>query len=150
MTAWFSDLKLGYCTQGWWLNRNFCWWEIEEGLCEDWVTWTGWSGVQWVVYVIFAVSTLAEFRYVVMGSAPGVLGCSRLTAFTSQGLFAFSCAFLVRSFAPYAAGSGISEIKCILAGFIINGYLSFATLSIKSLTLVRSRITRAWAWSAAD
>jgi len=54
-----------------------------------------------------------------------------------QGLFAFTCAFLVKSFAPYAAGSGISEIKCILAGFIINGYLSFATLSIKSLTLVR-------------
>ncbi|KAK4336235.1 Anion/proton exchange transporter GEF1 [Rhodotorula toruloides] len=105
MTAWLSDLKLGYCTQGWWLNRKFCCWEIEEGFCEDWVTWTGWSGVQWVVYVLFA------------------------------GLFAFSCAFLVRSFAPYAAGSGISEIKCILAGFIINGYLSFATLSIKSLTL---------------
>ncbi|BGP34275.1 glycerol ethanol, ferric requiring protein [Rhodotorula toruloides] len=105
MTAWLSDLKLGYCTQGWWLNRKFCCWEIEEGFCEDWVTWTGWSGVQWIVYVLFA------------------------------GLFAFSCAFLVRSFAPYAAGSGISEIKCILAGFIINGYLSFATLSIKSLTL---------------
>jgi hypothetical protein len=54
-----------------------------------------------------------------------------------QGLFAFTCAFLVKSFAPYAAGSGISEIKCILAGFIINGYLSFATLSIKSIALVR-------------
>lgn len=53
-----------------------------------------------------------------------------------QGIFAFTCAFLVKSFAPYAAGSGISEIKCILAGFIINGYLSFATLSIKSIALV--------------
>ncbi|GAA6005052.1 chloride channel protein [Rhodotorula paludigena] len=105
MTAWLSDLKLGYCTQGWWLNRKFCCWEIEEGLCEDWVTWTTWTGVQWVVYVAFA------------------------------GLFAFTCAFIVKSYAPYAAGSGISEIKCILAGFIINGYLSFPTLSIKSLTL---------------
>ncbi|GAA5908388.1 hypothetical protein JCM8208_006179 [Rhodotorula glutinis] len=105
MTAWLSDLKLGYCRQGWWLNRKFCCWEIEEGLCEDWVTWTGWAGVQWLVYVAFA------------------------------GLFAFTCAFLVKSFAPYAAGSGISEIKCILAGFVINGYLSFSTLSIKSLTL---------------
>ncbi|KAG0663749.1 glycerol ethanol, ferric requiring protein [Rhodotorula mucilaginosa] len=105
MTAWLSDLKLGYCTQGWWLNRKFCCWEIEEGFCEDWVSWTAFSGVQWVVYVAFA------------------------------GLFAFTCAFLVKSFAPYAAGSGISEIKCILAGFIINGYLSFATLSIKSIAL---------------
>ncbi|BGP42339.1 glycerol ethanol, ferric requiring protein [Rhodotorula kratochvilovae] len=105
MTAWLSDLKLGYCKQGWWLNRKFCCWEIEEGLCEDWVTWTGWTGVQWLVYVLYA------------------------------GMFAFVCAFLVRSFAPYAAGSGISEVKCILAGFIINGYLSFPTLSIKSIAL---------------
>ncbi|BGP57271.1 glycerol ethanol, ferric requiring protein [Rhodotorula sphaerocarpa] len=104
-TAWLSDLKLGYCTQGWWLNQKFCCWEIEEGLCEDWVSWTSFSGIQWIVYVAFA------------------------------GIFAFTCAFLVKSFAPYAAGSGISEIKCILAGFIINGYLSFATLSIKSIAL---------------
>lgn len=52
--------------------------------------------------------------------------------------FASSCAFIVRSFAPYAAGSGISEIKCILAGFVIHGFLSLRTLIIKSLTLVRS------------
>ena len=55
MTPWLSDLKLGYCTQGWWLNRKFCCWEIEEGFCEDWVSWTAFSGVQWVVYVAFAV-----------------------------------------------------------------------------------------------
>lgn len=53
-----------------------------------------------------------------------------------QGWLAFVCAFIVKSFAPYAAGSGISEIKCILAGFIIKGFLSFVTLAIKSLALV--------------
>lgn len=42
----------------------------------------------------------------------------------------------MKSFAPYAAGSGISEIKCILAGFVINGFLSFSTLAIKSVALV--------------
>lgn len=46
------------------------------------------------------------------------------------------CAFLVKSYAPYAAGSGISEIKCILAGFIIKGFLSGKTLVIKSVALV--------------
>ncbi|GAA5894043.1 hypothetical protein JCM6882_007969 [Rhodosporidiobolus microsporus] len=106
LTAWLADLKMGYCSSGqWWLNRKLCCWEIEEEMCEDWQEWTEWWGVQWVFYVGFA------------------------------GLFAFTCAFVVRSYAPYAAGSGISEIKCILAGFIINGYLSFRTLSIKSLTL---------------
>lgn len=55
----------------------------------------------------------------------------------SQGLFAFICAYVVKAHAPYAAGSGISEIKCILAGFIIKGFLSFSTLAIKSVALVR-------------
>jgi chloride channel 3/4/5 len=45
---------------------------------------------------------------------------------------------LVKSLAKYAAGSGISEIKCILAGFIMQGFLGFATFFIKSITLVRS------------
>jgi chloride channel 3/4/5 len=42
---------------------------------------------------------------------------------------------LVRSFAPYAAGSGISEIKCIIAGFVMKGFLGFWTLAIKSIAL---------------
>lgn len=45
-------------------------------------------------------------------------------------------AHLVRNIARYAAGSGISEIKCILAGFVMRGFLGFWTFLIKSLTLV--------------
>ena len=44
--------------------------------------------------------------------------------------------YLVKSLAKYAAGSGISEIKCILAGFVMQGFLGFATFFIKSVTLV--------------
>ncbi|CDW97361.1 hypothetical protein [Sporisorium scitamineum] len=73
--------------------------------CTDWVPWSQWTFPAWIVYILFA------------------------------GLLSFVCAHLVKSFAPYAAGSGISEIKCILAGFVINGYLGFWTLAIKSLTL---------------
>ena len=51
-------------------------------------------------------------------------------------MFSFIASHLVRSFAKYAAGSGISEIKCILAGFVMQGFLGFATFFIKSLTLV--------------
>ncbi|CBF86577.1 hypothetical protein AN2308.2 [Aspergillus nidulans FGSC A4] len=42
---------------------------------------------------------------------------------------------LVKSFAPYAAGSGISEIKCIIAGFVMKGFLGGWTLLIKSIAL---------------
>src|ERR1700760_4801406 len=50
-------------------------------------------------------------------------------------LFAFTSARLVKSFAPYAAGPGISEIKCIIAGFVMKGFLGVRTLAIKSVCL---------------
>lgn len=45
-------------------------------------------------------------------------------------------ALLVKHFAPYAAGSGIAEVKTILAGFVIKGFLGLSTLVIKTLGLV--------------
>jgi chloride channel 3/4/5 len=53
----------------------------------------------------------------------------------NQILFAYTAAVLVKSFAPYAAGSGISEIKCILEGFVMKGFLGGWTLLIKSIGL---------------
>lgn len=53
-------------------------------------------------------------------------------------VFAALSASLVRMFAPYACGSGIPEIKTILSGFIIRGYLGKWTLVIKSVGLILS------------
>jgi chloride channel 3/4/5 len=53
----------------------------------------------------------------------------------TKTIFAFTSARLVKSYAPYAAGSGISEIKCIIAGFVMKGFLGFRTLLIKSIGL---------------
>lgn len=44
----------------------------------------------------------------------------------------------VKIFAPYACGSGIPEIKCILSGFVIRGYLGKWTFIIKSVGLILS------------
>ncbi|KAF9786964.1 Cl-channel protein [Thelephora terrestris] len=107
ITEWLSDLKMGYCYDGWWLNQQFCCWEIdtEDDACESWHEWSDFTPARWILYVIVA------------------------------GSFAFTAAHLVRSLAKYAAGSGISEIKCILAGFVMKGYLGAWTFVIKSLTL---------------
>lgn len=51
------------------------------------------------------------------------------------GIFAAIAASLVRRYAPTAAGSGISEIKCIVGGFAMPGFLGGATLALKSLCL---------------
>lgn len=76
-----------------------------EGGCPEFKRWSSFWPVNYLLYIIFAA------------------------------LFAFTSARLVKSFAPYAAGSGISEIKCIIAGFVMKGFLGFWTLLIKSLSL---------------
>ncbi|KAI0066005.1 voltage-gated chloride channel [Artomyces pyxidatus] len=108
VTEWLSDVKMGYCSDGWWLNQQFCCWELdadEDSGCDSWHLWSTVTAARWFIYVSFAAA------------------------------FAFVAAHLVRSLAKYAAGSGIAEIKCILAGFIMRGYLGFWTFLIKSLTL---------------
>ncbi|KAG9240389.1 chloride channel [Calycina marina] len=77
----------------------------EDNGCDDWVRWSSIGPLNYVIYI--AVATI----------------------------FALTSASLVRAFAPYAAGSGISEIKCIIAGFVMKGFLSFGTLLIKSISL---------------
>ncbi|OAS99263.1 chloride channel, other eukaryote [Blastomyces dermatitidis ER-3] len=107
VTEWLADIKLGYCTTGFYLNESFCCWGADDAVqgCPEWRAWTPIAPLNYIAYFIFAV------------------------------LFAFSSAVLVNSFAPYAAGSGISEIKVIIAGFIMKGFLGARTLIIKSLTL---------------
>jgi chloride channel 3/4/5 len=48
-------------------------------------------------------------------------------------VFAFSSGVLVSSYAPYAAGSGIPEVKTILGGFVIKKFLGFWTLIVMFL-----------------
>jgi chloride channel 3/4/5 len=107
ITEWLSDIKMGYCTDGWWLNSQFCCWEVEsdDEFCPSWHLWSTATPARWLIYIIFAA------------------------------IFASVAAHLVRSMAKYAAGSGISEIKCILTGFVMQGFLGYATFFIKSLTL---------------
>lgn len=83
VTDWLSDIKIGYCSNGWWLNQKYCCWEIEQdgrhynhhvpwyhsshstyidGGCEYWVYWSQTLGlsrdafvIQWLFYVALAV-----------------------------------------------------------------------------------------------
>lgn len=150
VAEWASDLKHGYCSAGWWLNKKFCCWEqmdpggpgggghkglqavaaaaaaaaanvtttttalvsrnnstdpVMQDTCPEWIEWAEWTLPSWCSYILISA------------------------------LLACASAVLVRSYAPYAAGSGISEIKCVLSGFTIRGFLSARTLAIKSLGL---------------
>ena len=65
VTEWLSDLKMGYCIDGWWLNQQFCCWEIdgeEEGACTAWRTWSAYWPGRYLIYVLLAVSQTSDTR----------------------------------------------------------------------------------------
>ncbi|OLY84903.1 H(+)/Cl(-) exchange transporter 3 [Smittium mucronatum] len=51
-------------------------------------------------------------------------------------VFSGIATFLVISYAPFAAGQGIAELKTIMSGFIMKEFLSAKTLLIKSVSIV--------------
>lgn len=105
ITAWLSSIKLGHCSNGFYLTKSFCCWGKSHDECSNWNSWTDYSFFNYIGYIMISV---------LLGS---------------------TAAFLVKNFAPSAAGSGISEIKCIVSGFVIKGFLGWWTLLIKSLGL---------------
>ncbi|XP_076446776.1 H(+)/Cl(-) exchange transporter 4-like isoform X1 [Babylonia areolata] len=119
--TWMSDLKEGVCLDAFWFNQEQCCWSGNsttfdaEGDCDQWNTWPELIGsvsgagsyiIGYLLYIIWAI------------------------------VFGLLAAMLVRVFAPYACGSGIPEIKTILSGFIIRGYLGKWTLLIKSVGMM--------------
>ncbi|XP_074649911.1 H(+)/Cl(-) exchange transporter 4-like isoform X2 [Tubulanus polymorphus] len=119
--TWMSDLKEGICLDAFWFNREQCCWSandttFDEFGCDQWHSWSELFGggdtsigayiLKFIMYVLWAM------------------------------LFATLAVMLVRVFAPYACGSGIPEIKTILSGFIIRGYLGKWTLIIKSVCMM--------------
>lgn len=121
--SWMTDLKLGICPEAFWLNREQCCWSSNEttfdsGNCSQWYTWPEVMGNSREGVAAYIISF---FFYTIWAL-----------------FFAFLSASLVRMFAPYACGSGIPEIKTILSGFIIRGYLGKWTLLVKSVGLMLS------------
>ncbi|KAL5112652.1 H Cl exchange transporter 3 [Taenia crassiceps] len=110
-TPWLTDLKEGICLDALWFNRAQCCWSsaVPGEDCPEWYSWSRLAmnkdptgdhpDAYFVAYVIFVLWALA---------------------------FSALCVAFVRMFAPYACGSGIPEIKTILSGFIIRGYLGLS------------------------
>uniref|UniRef100_A0A3Q0R7Y6 Chloride channel protein n=1 Tax=Amphilophus citrinellus TaxID=61819 RepID=A0A3Q0R7Y6_AMPCI len=119
---WMTDMKGGVCLQGFWFNHEHCCWLSNETTfqerdrCPQWKSWAE----------LITGTSEGAFAYVV----------NYMMYIFWALIFSFLAVILVRAFAPYACGSGIPEIKTILSGFIIRGYLGKWTLIIKTITLV--------------
>ncbi|KAM8953478.1 H(+)/Cl(-) exchange transporter 5 isoform 2-T2 [Pelodytes ibericus] len=118
---WMTDLKEGICVEWFWFNHEQCCWTSvnvtfeERNSCPEWRTWS---------QLLLSNSE---------GAFPYILNYFMYVAWAL--VFSLLAVLLVRNFAPYACGSGIPEIKTILSGFIIRGYLGKWTLIIKTMTL---------------
>ncbi|KHJ92774.1 chloride transporter, ClC family [Oesophagostomum dentatum] len=120
---WMSDLKDGVCADRFWLDREHCCWSSNDTVfkgsdCSAWTTWPE----------MLDYYSKSPFYYILEFSF--YVGWAVLMS-TLAVLF-------VKVFAPYACGSGIPEIKCILSGFVIRGYLGKWTFIIKSVGLILS------------
>jgi len=121
--SWMTDLKEGICLDAFWFNREQCCWgandttfdeDAADAGCSLWYTWPELFGNK-------------------SDSGPGAYIIKYLMFVVWAMLFSTLAVMLVRVFAPYACGSGIPEIKTILSGFVIRGYLGKWTLIIKSV-----------------
>uniref|UniRef100_A0A3Q4HBT1 Chloride channel protein n=1 Tax=Neolamprologus brichardi TaxID=32507 RepID=A0A3Q4HBT1_NEOBR len=115
-------LMSGLCLRGFWFNHEHCCWLSNETTfqerdrCPQWQSWAE----------LITGKSEGPFAYIM----------NYLMYIFWALMFSFLAVILVRAFAPYACGSGIPEIKTILSGFIIRGYLGKWTLIIKTITLV--------------
>ncbi|KAK2720092.1 H(+)/Cl(-) exchange transporter 5-like isoform X2 [Artemia franciscana] len=120
-TTWMTDLKYGICPEAFWLDEEQCCWSSNETTfgannCSQWLTWPQMLGVE----SEGAGSYILSYMFYVVWCL----------------LFAGLAGMLVKTLAPYACGGGIPEIKTILSGFIIRGFLGKWTLIIKSIGIM--------------
>eukprot|EP00042_Codosiga_hollandica_P047482 m.515799 g.515799 ORF g.515799 m.515799 type:complete len:983 (+) comp57463_c0_seq46:194-3142(+) len=116
-TSWLADLRLGICLKAFYLSREQCCWvesSSDDPKCDSWMPWSRLMGVLgWSEYLIDYLA------YVVISV-----------------VFAATSAHLIAYFAPHAFGSGIPEMRVILSGFVIKGYLNFWTCVVKCISVI--------------
>ncbi|KAB5558291.1 chloride channel [Coniochaeta sp. 2T2.1] len=161
------DLKDGYCSKAWYLSEKKCcplgpctdwidWGEVLEGHS---------MGEQWAefgVYIFFVVALAVLACLLTLTTKTIVPSAYRLTTLdenlaavavsppsndnTDDDGTTVSPRQLTPTPAPIippmiyysAAGSGVAEVRVILSGFVLHGFLGLRTLVIKSLGLILS------------
>ncbi|KAI8394188.1 chloride channel [Radiomyces spectabilis] len=165
---WMSDLKEGYCTTHWRYNHNFCCWDKSEyEACSDWKSWSEVFNVEtksYGIYVSFLMYTgfgllfslvaalmvkySAEKVTTRVPSKPAPFSKSPSLASMPRDIYVDNTPTMLKSNEPeyktetkiayYSAGSGIPEVKVILGGFVIKGFLGIKTLMVKSVGMIFS------------
>ncbi|KAJ4292212.1 hypothetical protein N0V88_005843 [Collariella sp. IMI 366227] len=154
------DFKDGYCLRGWLINEKKC---CPHGPCTDWRDWgevlQGWPfGERWTEYVVYimAVITLSVISCLFTLTTKTVVPSAYQLTTLDENLAAEAAPqpendaevtsprrIREQPVAPpmiyySAAGSGVAEVRVILSGFVLHGFLGLKTLIIKTIGLILS------------
>jgi chloride channel 3/4/5 len=147
-------LKDGICSTSWLTDRRTCC--LGEASCEEWNSWSQIVGsshldnrsVDFIFYVFWAVLMAmgaCALTLVTKTVVPSTISLStldeNLAAENSVGPVSpsgYNAKLRSKPATVYysAAGSGVAEVKVILSGFVLHGYLGLKTLIFKTLGLV--------------
>ncbi|KAI9483189.1 MAG: chloride channel [Benjaminiella poitrasii] len=165
---WMSDLKQGYCTTDWKLNNNFCCWENKEEChaWRTWPEVFGVHGKTATYYTAMFMYTAFGLLFSLIAALMVKYTAEKVKTRTAPKSVPFSKSPSMASIpydttsslnmeldnkdeaveppnyetktAYYSAGSGIPEVKVILGGFVIKGFLGIKTLIVKSIGMIFS------------
>ena len=159
------DLKEGYCVDGWYFSKKKCCYQQET--CLEWQTWgrilklTGveekW--IDFIAYIVFVVvfsTASCILTLMTRTEIPSAFSLSTLDENLGAEMYdgKNGSADADQKSSPRvkkrqekggpnmiyypAAGSGVAEVKVILSGFVLHGYLGVRTLVIKTVGLILS------------
>ncbi|KAI6778824.1 H(+)/Cl(-) exchange transporter-like protein [Emericellopsis cladophorae] len=158
------DWKDGYCATAWYLNEQNC---CPDGPCEQWRDWAevikshpfGKVGTEYVIYLPMVVGLSCVSCWMALFTKTVVPSAYRMSTF-DENLGASGVPILAEDIqtdddetprqaavepeppAPMvyypAAGSGVAEVRVILSGFVLHGFLGLKTLLIKMSALILS------------
>ncbi|PVU84601.1 hypothetical protein BB559_007536 [Furculomyces boomerangus] len=125
-TELLSGFKVGYCKGNWKLEKHLC--------KNNWTTWKDALGSDFNAYIMFCligVLLSGVASQLVLRNPTMIPKLSRNTPKNKEPVVDTN----VRV-AYYGAGSGIPEVKTILSGFVIHGFLGLKILLVKSFGLI--------------
>ncbi len=161
------DIKEGHCKQGWYFSKRKCCFGEEECLLwKTWGDEMRFTGVEkrWIDYLayVFFMVLLSTGGCLLTLTTKTITPSPFHLSTLDENLGADSCKTLRREcefnisggaspdqqpetgekppamvYYP-AAGSGVAEVKVILSGFVVHGYLGVQTLVVKTLALILS------------
>ncbi|KAH6668861.1 chloride channel [Halenospora varia] len=155
------DWKDGYCSRGFFISEKRCC--PSGGRCHDWKSWSNYIQiphvpeklVEFLIFVVLVVAFSTMSCLLTLTTKTVVPSTYRLSTLDEnlgavpqppdnqdEGTTSPTSNVPSEDTAPMiyysAAGSGVAEVRVILSGFVLHGFLGVKTLVIKTLALILS------------